>query len=66
MGLVEFANQMSEILCGYREGKIEDMLNRAKALVELEKTGRIGDGHKEIEEAAQQLLDTIEDVRNGW
>lgn len=62
MDLAEFANQMSEVLFGYRECLEEDMLNRARALIDLEKTVKQRKKLRKIKHVLSTCLEKLNEL----
>ena len=60
--LAEFANEMSEILTGCREAREDDMLERARELVELERVTRLSNAAKLLAVKLDDLLSTIDEI----
>lgn len=58
----EFVNQISDVLCGHRGAPESSILARARELADLEQTGLIGQSATQIREAAQALIDVIDDA----
>lgn len=66
MDLAEFANKMSNILCGFGEAPEEEMIERAEELMEVEKNYRLIASRELIIDAIENLKETIEDIENDY
>ena len=65
MDLSEFANEMSDILTGFREAREETMLARARELVEIERQSLLFLGLSKITNAVDTLKLSLEEVEQG-
>ena len=65
MELAEFTNQISEILCGHCEAHEDVILDRARYLVQVERTANLRDPALRFVEVLDELQKLIEDIGSG-
>ena len=62
--LAEFANHMSNILCGYGEASLDEMITRAEDLIIMENKVKLLKHKKKIMEAIDHLESVISDAKD--
>lgn len=61
----ELCAKLSEILVGYREGSAQDIIDRAKALVEIEKQHNRQEAVNELFDQIRVLGELATDIEDG-